>query len=82
VLGVFGCVVNCYLIDACLFSLDPLQCFPLMCFGETIIVIGWCTAHAQLFNFRLFMFCSVDFFFLLFITIIMMVQKSMLCASE
>lgn len=75
------CVVNCYYTDACLFSLDPLQCFPFMCFGETIIVIGWCTAHAQLFNFGLFMFCWF-FFFCLFVTILMLVQKSMLCVSE
>jgi len=63
----FICVVNCYYIDACLFSLDPLQCFTLMCFGETIIIIGWCTAHAQLFNFRLFMFCCFYFYFLFFL---------------
>lgn len=69
------------LLYRCVFIfLGPITMFPFMCFGETIIVIDWCTAHAQLFNFGLFMFCW--FFFCLFVTILMLVQKSMLCASE
>lgn len=81
-------------IDACLFLLffyDFVFFFVFfltrynifhMCFGE-IIIIGWCTAHAQ-FNFGLFLFCSVVFWFFPPLLLLLFVTwyKNQCCVSE
>lgn len=54
------CILNLY---QCVFiSLDPLQCFSLMCFGKIILLVGVQRMHNLISDcFYNFLFCSVVF---------------------